>query len=110
MLCQSFPATENYSELLTDMLNRRVRSGESFELYYFAKLNLLNRCKIFGKQAVDCILYGIDDRGVRFGAQAAKFEKPEDVLEFFKTIKFHHENPSDSYKDFCPIANPNRIS
>ncbi|CAH2097483.1 unnamed protein product [Euphydryas editha] len=110
MLRESFPATENYAELLTDMLNRRVRSGESFELYYFAKLNLLNRCKIFGKQAVDCILYGIDDRGVRVGAQAAKFDKPEDVLEFFKTIKFHHKNPSDSYKDLNRDKRTNNFS
>lgn len=100
MLKESFPATENYAELLTEMLNRRVRSGESYELYYFAKINLLNRCKIFGKQAVDCLLYGVEDRGVRVGAQAAKFDKPEDVLEFFKTIKFHNRNQSDFNRDF----------
>lgn len=87
LLTESFPSTENYAELLTDMLNRRAKFGESLELYYFSKINLLNRCKIFGKAAVDCIVYGIDDRGVRVGAQAAKFEKPEQALEFFKTIK-----------------------
>ncbi|XP_063635172.1 uncharacterized protein LOC134805908 [Cydia splendana] len=96
LLRESFPATENYAELLTDMLNRRVRPGESFEMYYFAKINLLNRCKIFGKQAVDCLLYAIDDRGVRVGAQAAKFDKPEDVLEFFKTIKSNNRNQLDN--------------
>ncbi|CAH2218043.1 jg26686 [Pararge aegeria aegeria] len=110
MLRESFPATENYAELLTDMLNRRVRPGESFELYYFAKINLLNRCKIFGRQAVDCILYGIDDKGVRVGAQAAKFDKPEDVLEFFKTIKFHHKNTADFHKDFNRDKRPNTFS
>ncbi|XP_073960696.1 uncharacterized protein [Choristoneura fumiferana] len=98
MLRESFPATENYAELLTDMLNRRVRPGESLEVYYFAKLNLLNRCKIFGKQAVDCLLYAIDDRGVRVGAQAARFDKPEDVLEFFKTVK-SNRNQADTFKD-----------
>ncbi|XP_063383538.1 uncharacterized protein LOC134669849 [Cydia fagiglandana] len=96
LLRESFPATENYAELLTDMLNRRVRPGESFKMYYFAKINLLNRCKIFGKQAVDCLLYAIDDRGVRVGAQAAKFDKPEDVLEFFKTIKSNNRNQLDN--------------
>lgn len=87
MLKDSFPATENYADLLMEMLNRRARPGESLEVYYFAKINLLNRCKIFDKQAVDCLVHGIDDRSVRVGAQAAKFEKPEEIHEFFKTIK-----------------------
>ncbi|KAF9424185.1 hypothetical protein HW555_000578 [Spodoptera exigua] len=65
ILRESFPSTENYAELLTEMLNRRTRPGESLELYYFSKINLLNRCKIFGKQAVDCIVFGIEDKGLR---------------------------------------------
>ncbi|KOB65405.1 Uncharacterized protein OBRU01_17788 [Operophtera brumata] len=87
LLKESFPATENYAGLLTEMLNKRVRFGESLEIYYFSKINLLNRCKIFGKEAIDCIVHGVDDRGVRVGALAANFEKPEQVLQFFKTIK-----------------------
>lgn len=115
MLKESFPATENYAELLTDMLNRRVRPGESFEVYYFSKINLLNRCKIFGKQAVDCLLYGIDDRGVRVGAQAAKFERTEDVLEFFKSLKTSSRNTLDVKHDvfnreYKRITNDNPIS
>ncbi|KAF9405554.1 hypothetical protein HW555_013762 [Spodoptera exigua] len=47
LLRESFPSTENYAELLTEMLNRRARPGDSLELYYFSKINLLNRCKIF---------------------------------------------------------------
>lgn len=99
MLMESFPAIENYAELLTDMLNRRVRPGESLELYYFAKTNMLNRCRIFGKQAVDCLLYGIEDRGIRVGAQAAKFDKPEDVLQFFKTLQTHSKHQSGFTRD-----------
>ncbi|KAF9421227.1 hypothetical protein HW555_002699 [Spodoptera exigua] len=87
ILRESFPSTENYAELLTEMLNRRTRSGESLEVYYFSKINLLNRCKIFGKQSVDCIVFGIEDKGVRLSAQAGKFDKPEDTLEIFKTVK-----------------------
>lgn len=99
LLSESFPATENYAELLTEMLNRRARPGESLEIYYFSKINLLNRCKIFGKQAVDCLVHGVDDRGVRVGAQAARFEKPEDVHEFFKTLKTHNRDYVDAKKD-----------
>lgn len=94
LLKESFPATENYAELLSEMLNKRARFGESLELYYFSKIYILNRCKIFGKQAVDCIIHGIDDRGARIGAQAVSFEKPEHVLRFFKNVKVQAKESS----------------
>lgn len=95
LLRESFPSTENYAELLTEMLNRKARPGDSLELYYFAKINLLNRCKIFGKHAVDCLIFGIEDKGVRLSAQAGKFNKPEETLEFFKTVKTHPRENTD---------------
>lgn len=86
-LKESFPTRDNYADLLTEMLNKRVRYGESLEIYYYAKMNLLNRCEISGKRAVDCIIAGIEDRGVRLGAQGAEFTEPELVLKFLKTVK-----------------------
>lgn len=86
-LRESFPSRDNYAELLTEMLGKKVRYGESLELYYYAKMNLLNRCEIMGKRAVDCLIFGIEDRSVRLGAQAAEFNEPEQVLKFFKTVK-----------------------
>lgn len=86
-LIESFPCREDYAELLTEMLAKKVKYGESLEHYYYAKVNLLNRCKIYGKQAVDCLLYGIEDRAVKIGAQAAQFKEPEQVLSYFRTVK-----------------------
>ncbi|XP_063360618.1 uncharacterized protein LOC134649717 [Cydia amplana] len=86
-LLDSFPCREDYAEILTEMLSKRAPYGESLEQYYYAKLNLLNRCKIYGRQAVDCILYGVDDRAVKVGAQAAQFSEPEQVLKYFRTVK-----------------------
>lgn len=86
-LKESFPSRDNYAELLTEMLGKKARYGESLELYYYAKLNLLNRCEIVGKRAVDCLIFGIEDRGVRLGAQAVEFNEPEQVLKFFKSVK-----------------------
>lgn len=86
-LIESFPCRYDYAELLTQMLAKRVRYGESLEQYYYAKINLLNRCGIVGRKAVDCLLHGVDDRAVRIGAQAARFRGTEDVLKYFKTIK-----------------------
>lgn len=86
-LLESFPSRENYAELLTEMLSKKVKFGEPLEVYYYSKLNLLNRCSIFGKKAVDCIIFGIEDRGIRLSAQAAQFSEPEELLKFFKNVK-----------------------
>lgn len=69
------------------MLALKVKYGEPLEQYYYAKLNLLNRCEISGRKAVDCILSGIEDRAIKLGAQAAEFRTPELVLKYLKTIK-----------------------
>lgn len=97
-LIESFPSHEDYAELLTDMLSKRVKYGESLEEYYYAKLNLLNRCKITGRKAVDCLLHGVDDRAVRVGAKAAQFPEPEQVLKYFRTVKVGNLRENDSTK------------
>lgn len=120
-LLESFPSRENYAELLTEMLNKRVKFGEPLEMYFYSKLNLLHRCEIFGKKAVDCIIFGIEDRGIRLSAQATQFTEPEQLLTFFKTVKVgiskdvetkikdrktaHNSGPSGTGKTAKPEAN-----
>ncbi|XP_064292537.1 uncharacterized protein LOC135309870, partial [Plodia interpunctella] len=86
-LIESFPCRQDYAELLSEMLAKHVRYNESLEQYYYNKMNLLNRCGIVGRKAVDCLLHGVDDRAIRVGAQAARFHEPEEVLKYFKTVK-----------------------
>lgn len=86
-LVESFPCSDDYAELLTEMLSKRVKFNESLELYYYDKINLLNRCEIWGKRAVDCLLYGIEDRSLRLGAKAVNCQEPEQVLKYFQSIK-----------------------
>lgn len=83
----AFPSDENYGQLLTTMLSKRARFSDSLEDYYYDKIVLLNRCGIDGKRAVDCIVYGIDDRSVRLGAEAARFGSPDQLLPYLKTVK-----------------------
>lgn len=80
-------SSDDYAELLSEMLARRARFGESLELYFYEKINLLNRLEITGKRAVDCLLHEIDDRSVRLGAKAANCEEPEQVLKYFQSVK-----------------------
>lgn len=83
----AFPADENYGQLLTTMLAKRARFTDSLEEYFYEKSVLLNRCTIDGKRAVDCIVFGIDDRSVRLGAEAARFETPDQLLPYLKTVR-----------------------
>lgn len=86
-LSESFPSSDDYAELLSEMLTRRAQFGESLELYFYEKVNLLNRLEIVGKRAIDCLLHGIDDHSVRLGAKAANCKEPEQVLKYFQSIK-----------------------
>lgn len=86
-LIESFPCRQDYAELLTDMLAKRARYGEPLDQYYYSKINLINRCGITGRKAVDCVIHGIEDRAVRVGAQAANFREPEDVLKYLQTVR-----------------------
>lgn len=86
-LRSAFPAEENYGQMLTEMLVKRARFGESLEDYFYEKVALLNRCDIVGKRAVECILHGIDDRSVRLGAEAAQFNDPDKLLAYLRNIK-----------------------
>lgn len=86
-LITSFPCRENFAELLVDMLSLKAKFGDSLEEYFYSKLNLLNRCQITGRKAVDCLLHGVEDRSIKLGAQAVQFNTPEQVLKYFKSVK-----------------------
>ncbi|KAI5635117.1 hypothetical protein NE865_12147 [Phthorimaea operculella] len=75
------------AEMLTDMLDKRAKFGDSLEDYFYEKTALLNRCEIDGKRAVECIIFGIDDRAVRLGAEAAQFDEPEKLLAYLRNIR-----------------------
>lgn len=86
-LITAFPSDENYGQMLSDMLAKRARFGESLEDYYYEKIGLINRCGIVGKRAVECVLHGIDDRSVRVGAEAVQHENPDKLLAYLRNIR-----------------------
>lgn len=69
------------------MLEKRAKYGDSLEDYFYDKVLLLNRCKITGTDAVDCILLGIDDRAVKISAEAAQFTEPDKLLVYLRGQK-----------------------
>lgn len=83
----AFPSHENYGQLLTSMLTKRARFGDDLEDNFHDKVVLLNRCDITGKRAIDCIIFGIEDRGDRLGAEAAQFDTHDKLLCYLRNSK-----------------------
>lgn len=69
-----------------EMLDRKMKLGESVDDYYYDKITLLNACDIKSKKAVDCLIHGIEDRMIRSGASSARLSDPEDLLKFLKDL------------------------
>lgn len=82
----AFPTSENFGQMLLDMLNKKAKFGENLEDYYYEKIALLNRCDIQGVRAVECIIFGIEDRAIRLGAQAAQVENPDKLLAYLRNV------------------------
>lgn len=83
----AFPSDENFGQLLTDMLACKARFGEPLEEYFYEKMVLLNRCNITDKNAIDCILFGIEDRSIRTSAEAAQFTEPDKLLVYLRNVR-----------------------
>lgn len=94
-LVLSFPFEQNYGKLLDDMLKRKPKIGEPIENYFYEKMSLLNQCKISGKFAVDCIIYGLQDRNLRTTAQSLGCTEPEQLLKFLSSSKEQYYVPSN---------------
>lgn len=82
----AFPSTENYGDMLQKMLQYRCRIGQPLDVYYYEKMILINRCEILGRKAVGCLVHGIDDKFVRMSANACRFEEPEQLFSYLKTL------------------------
>lgn len=105
----AFPSDENFGQLLTDMLVCKAKYGESLEEYYYQKTVLLNRCNIFGKNAIDCILFGIEDRSVRTSAEAAQFTEADKLLVFLRNVRIT-KKPDSSNSAMQPGKPENKQS
>lgn len=85
-LLKAFPCEQNYGDLLSEMLSRKSRKGETLIEYYYDKIMLINRCEIKGRHAVDCLTHGIYDNNIRMNVQGAHYDEPEQVLNYLRNI------------------------
>ncbi|XP_063373253.1 serine/arginine-rich splicing factor 4-like [Cydia amplana] len=96
----AFPCNENYGHLINEMMNITAKFGDNLEEYFYEKLNALNRCLIANRNAVDCIVYGIEDRSVRYGCEAASFDTTDKLLGYLKTVKHERNNKFNKRNSF----------
>ncbi|KAJ8919081.1 hypothetical protein NQ315_012066 [Exocentrus adspersus] len=81
LIKRSFPDHTDYATLLQTMLNRKKLTTESMTSYYFGKMELIRSCEISGKQAVSCLIHGIDDSVIQNSARAGRYHTPEALYE-----------------------------
>lgn len=88
LIIKSFPDHNDYAALLRKMLNRKKRSGETMTTYYFEKMELLRGCRISEKEAVSCLIDGLEDTVLQNGACAGRYNTPESLYEeYLSAIK-----------------------
>lgn len=86
----AFPYKRDFDETLRAMLRRCKRPDETYTKYFYEKCALTNSCKIYGADAVSCIIGGIDDIVVKTGAKAGRHQTPESLHEFLNTVGNTH--------------------
>lgn len=85
ILMKAFPPKRDFFTNIQNMTHRIKRTDESFIVYFYEKLALLNECKINGTDAVSCIIGGITDNTIQTAARANNYENPEELLIFLKS-------------------------
>lgn len=100
LIKRCFPDHTNYATLLRTMLNRRKLDTEPMTTYYFGKMELLRSCEISGKQAVSCLIYGIDDSVIQNSARAGRYHTPEALCEeYLSALNVDAPSPSGTPKE-----------
>lgn len=88
LLLKSFPDNQDFATSLRKLMNRRKLPAESWEEYYFAKMDLVNACEISPKNAVSCLIDGIANPTIQVGARAGRYESPDALYaEYLSSLK-----------------------
>lgn len=83
LIQKTFPDHHDFATTLKKLVARVKEPHETITQYYFAKMDLLQTCKIVGKDAVSCVIDGLGDRTLQNSAKAGRYETPERLYEEF---------------------------
>lgn len=95
LLQKAFPEHSDYAASLRKLIERTKKSNETMATYYYNKLELLQICKITGRDAVSCIIDGLGTTTLQNGARAGRYEIPERLYEEYLSQITEDEAGSD---------------
>ncbi|KAJ8913124.1 hypothetical protein NQ315_006042 [Exocentrus adspersus] len=94
-LLKSFPEHQDYATINRKMMNRYKKPTETWEEYYFSKLELINSCEISPRNAVSCLIDGITDPTIQVGTRAGRYDTPDRLYaEYLSSLKPDNSNNS----------------
>ena len=79
-LIKAFPEGFDYDTMLKAMINRAKKPQETMTEYYYKKTLMLSRLGISGKNAVSCVIGGLNSMSQREGAGAGHYKDPETLF------------------------------
>lgn len=82
----AFPSRQDFNADLQEMMNRRKRPDENYTKYFYEKMALLNRCRIYGTDAVSCVIGGIGDIVVKTGAAAGNHQSLDSLFGYLSAL------------------------
>lgn len=85
-LQEAFPSHSSYFANLQEMINREKSPDETYTRYYYEKLALLNKCKIYGPDAVSCIIGGLSSVVVKTGATAGNHQTTDSLYAYLSNL------------------------
>jgi hypothetical protein len=96
LLVRTFPEHRDFADTFRRAIEREKLPNETMTQYYFGKMNLLQACKISGKEAVSCLIDGLADHTIKHGAKAGRFENPEQLYaEYLSTLTTEIRQPQE---------------
>lgn len=99
LILTTFPDHYDFASMLKKLLARQKQSYESWDKYYFEKMELVRACEIGGKNAVSCIIDGITNSTIETGAKAGRYQTPEELYANYLTTLSVEERPFKTAKE-----------
>lgn len=108
-LLKTFPPRGDFYQNIIEMTQRNKRGDESYLVYYYEKVALLNKCKIYESDAVSCIIAGISDHTVQAAARAKDYQSHEALLGYLKTCDITQSSTAKVAKPFFSLRIQKKI-